>query len=235
MEANAIHELTPAYALDALDEREAAEYEAHVARCERCRDELTGFRETAASLAYAVDAPAPPPDLRGRILALAVAERPNVVPLRARPRWRSVPGAVAALAACAALGFGLWSASLSRSLERERDANDQFGRAVTILSDPEARRVPLSGDYGTLVVRSTGEAALVMRRLPRAPAGKTYEAWVVEDGKPKPAGLFEGGSGARAIVLEQPVPEGALVAATLEREGGVDVPRGEQVFRSEST
>jgi anti-sigma-K factor RskA len=228
MEANALHELTAAYALDALDEREAAEYEAHLARCERCRDELVEFRETASALAYAVEAPPPPAVLRERIVAQAAAERPNVVPLR--QRWRSVPGALAAVAACAALGFGIWSASLSRSLEAERESNDQFARAVAILADPEAKRVPLSGDYGTLVVRDTGQAALVMRRLPQAPSGKTYEAWVIEGGKPRPAGLFEGGSGARAIVLDEPVPEGAQVAATIEEAGGVDAPKGEAVF-----
>jgi anti-sigma factor RsiW len=228
MEAHALHELTAAYALDALDERESAEYEAHLARCEGCREELSGLRETAATLAYAVDAPEPPAALRDRILGQAVAERPNVVPLR--PRWRSVPGALAAVAACAALGFGLWSASLSRSLEREREANDEFARAVAILADPSAKRVPLSGDYGTLVVRNTGQAALVMRRLPKAPSGKTYEAWVIESGKPRPAGLFEGGSGPQAVVLDEPVPEGAQVAATIEEAGGVPAPRGEAVF-----
>jgi anti-sigma factor RsiW len=228
MEAHALHELTAAYALDALDERETAEYEAHLARCERCRDELTGFRETASSLAYAVAAPEPPSDLRGRILERAAAERPNVVPLR--PRWRSFPGALAAVAACAALGFGLWSASLSRSLEAEQEANDEFARAAAILADPAARRVPLSGEHGTLVVRDTGQAALVLQRLPRAPEGKTYEAWVIEGGKPRPAGLFEGGSGPQAVVLDEPVPEGAQVAATIEEAGGVDSPRGDAVF-----
>jgi anti-sigma-K factor RskA len=228
MEANALHELTAAYALDALDEREAAEYEAHLARCERCREELTEFRETASTLAYAVAAPEPPAALRDRIVGQAVAERPNVVPLR--PRWRSVPGALAAVAACAALGFGIWSASLSRSLEREQAANEEFARVTAILSDPAAKRVPLSGDYGTLVVGNTGQAALVMRRLPRAPAGKTYEAWVIEAGKPRPAGLFEGGSGPQAVVLDEPVPDGAQVAATIEEAGGVDAPRGDAVF-----
>jgi anti-sigma-K factor RskA len=228
MEAHALHELTSAYALDALDEREAAEYETHLARCARCRDELSDLRETAATLAYAVAAPEPSAGLRDRILAQAVAERPNVVPLR--PRWRSVPGVLAAAAACAALGFGLWSASLSRSLEREREANDEFARAAAILADPAAKRVALSGDYGTLVVRNTGQAALVMRRLPKAPAGKTYEAWVIEGGKPRPAGLFEGGSGPQAVVLDESVPEGAQVAATIEEAGGVDAPRGDAIF-----
>jgi anti-sigma-K factor RskA len=228
MEANALHELTAAYALDALDERDAAEYEAHLAGCDRCRDELVAFRETASSLAYAVAAPEPPPDLRDRIVAQAVAERPNVVPLR--PHWRSLPGALAAAAACAALGLGIWAASLSRSLEREQQANEEFARAAAILSDPAARRVPLSGDYGTLVVRNTGQAALVMRALPRAPSGKTYEAWVIEGGQPRPAGLFDGGSGPQAVVLDEPVPDGAQVAATIEEAGGVEAPRGDPVF-----
>ena len=228
MEAHALHELTAAYALDALDEREAAEYEEHLAGCERCREELAGFRETASALAYADDAREPPAGLRDRIVERAVAERPNVVPLR--PRWRSLPGAIAAVAACAALGLGLWSASLSRSLEREQQANDRFGRAAAILADPQATRVPLSGDYGTLVVRDTGQAALVMHRLPAAPSGKTYEAWVIEGGRPRPAGLFEGGSEPQAVVLDQPVPRGAQVAATIERKGGVDAPTTEPVF-----
>jgi anti-sigma factor RsiW len=232
MDADALHELTAAYALDALDEREAGEYESHLARCERCREQLNEFREAAAALAYAVETPQPPPELRERILVQAVSERPNVVPLR--PRWRSVQGAVAALAACAALGFGLWSASLSRSLESEQEANEQFRRSAAILADPSARRVPLSGDYGTLVVRATGEAALVVHRLPRAPAGKTYEAWVIEDGRPRPAGLFSGDPDGQTLVLERPVPVGAVVAATIEDEPGAEMPQGEIVFSAET-
>ena len=71
METDAIHELTAAYALDALDEAEVREYEDHLARCPRCRDELASLGEAAAALAYAADAPAPPPALRTRILEQA--------------------------------------------------------------------------------------------------------------------------------------------------------------------
>ena len=46
-----IHDLTAAYALDALDEHEAREFEAHLAQCERCRDELARLSESAAALA----------------------------------------------------------------------------------------------------------------------------------------------------------------------------------------
>src|SRR5207253_6326006 len=45
MGTQALHDLTAAYALDALDEPERREYEAHLARCEQCRDELASLSE----------------------------------------------------------------------------------------------------------------------------------------------------------------------------------------------
>src|SRR6185437_9200888 len=101
MEADALHDLTAAYALDALDSEDARRYEAHLARCERCQGELASLSESASALAYATDAPAPPADLRSRILEQARSERPNVVPLR--PRWVKPFVAVGAVAVCAAV------------------------------------------------------------------------------------------------------------------------------------
>ena len=56
-----IHELTAGYALDALDPATTRAYEEHLARCDRCREELEGFWQVAGALAYAADGPAPPP------------------------------------------------------------------------------------------------------------------------------------------------------------------------------
>src|ERR687885_1348047 len=108
MDANALHDLTAAYALDALDAEDAREYEAHLARCERCRDELASLSESAGALAYATEAPLPPPELRARILQQARRERPNVLPLR--PRWAYPVAAAAAVAACATGAPGVWAA-----------------------------------------------------------------------------------------------------------------------------
>jgi len=55
-----IHDLTAAYALDALDADETREYEAHLAQCVRCRADLSTLSESATALAWAVDAPPPP-------------------------------------------------------------------------------------------------------------------------------------------------------------------------------
>src|SRR6266567_1151871 len=107
MDSLTMHDLTAAYALDALDSDEAREYEDHVATCERCREELVQLGGAAGALAFAVEPP-PPPELRLRILEAARAERPNVVPLR--PRWTRVMPAVAAVAAIAAIAVGIWAA-----------------------------------------------------------------------------------------------------------------------------
>src|SRR4029079_3902670 len=193
MEANAIHDLTAAYALDALDSDEAREYEAHLAHCERLRSELASLSVTATSLAYATESPAPPAELRERILVQARSERANVVPLR--PRWVGPVAAVAAVAACAAVALGIWAASLSSKLDASKEKVAAQARVAAILADPAARRIEFGEGRGTLVVTPMGEGVLVMNQLAAAPEGKTYEAWVAGGGSPEPAGTFQGGHG----------------------------------------
>lgn len=227
-----LHDLTPAYALDALDPTEREEYEAHLASCEHCREELQGFWQVSGSLALAAGGPAPPPSLRARILEEARSERPsNVVPLRRR---FAVPAlsSVAAVAALVALGLGLWASSLSRELDDVRGQLAGDAGAVAVLSDPRRQEVELSGADGRLVVSETGRAALVLSGVERAPEGKVYEIWVIERGTPKPAGLFEGAGTRTVLTLSRPVPDDAIVAVTLEREGGVSLPTGTPLITS---
>jgi anti-sigma-K factor RskA len=222
MEANAIHDLTAAYALDALDSEEAREYEAHLSHCDRCRSELASLSETATALAYATDAPAPPPQLRARILQQARSERSNVVPLR--PRWATPVAAVAAVAACAAIGLGIWAAALSNKLDQRTAVLTQQERLAAILAEPSSRRISFEDGRGTLVVTPMGEGVLVLKSLEPAPAGKTYEAWVASGGSPEPAGTFDGGSAVVLKRLERLVPDGAAVMLTVEKDGGTDAP-----------
>jgi anti-sigma-K factor RskA len=219
MEADTLHDLTAAYALDALDPEEAREYRAHLAHCERCREELASLSDAAGFLAYATDAPAPPPELRARILQQAKRERPNVVPLR--PRWVWPVAAAAAVAACAAIALGLWASSLSNKLDRRSEALARQQRVAQILARPNSRKISFS--RGTLVVTSTGEGALVLNKLEQPGSGSTYEAWVADGGAPKPAGLFKGGE-VVAVPLEQPVGAGATVMVTKEKAGGTKSP-----------
>jgi len=230
MESLTMHDLTAAYALDALDAEEAREYEEHLATCERCREELAHFSGAAGALAFAVESPAPPDALRARILDAARAERPNVVPLRSR--WNGATRAVAAVAAVAAIGFGIWAVSLSRSLDRERSARE---RIEQVLADPNATRLRVSGKAtGAVVVARNGEAALIVSQLDRAPSGSVYEAWVIHNGKPLRAATFAGGGKKGLVLLDRPVPQNSLVAVTLERKPGADTPHGKILLHSQS-
>ena len=83
--------------------------------------------------------------------------------------------------------------------------------------------MPLTGAKGSVVV-SGGSGALVVSDLAPAPAGKTYEAWVVQGGHATPAGTFTGGRRTIVFRLTRALPAGAIVAVTLERAGGVDQP-----------
>jgi anti-sigma-K factor RskA len=219
MDADALHELTAAYALDALDAEDARRYEAHLARCERCQSELAELSESAGALAYAADAPMPASQLRARILNQARAERPNVVPLKSR--WVRPLSAAAAVAACAAIGLGLWAFSLSHKLDRREEDLARQERVARILAQPGSRRISFS--RGTLVVGSDGKGALLLNRLAEAGSGRTYEAWVADGGAPQAAGLFAGGT-AVAVPLDQPVQEGATVMVTEEKAGGTEAP-----------
>ena len=193
-----LHELTPAYALDALADDERRAFEAHLAGCERCRADLAGLTETTGALGLAADAAEPPSGLRDRILAAAREEGPsNVVAIASHRRRRlAIAGVVAAVAA-AALAIGLYAALSG--------------------GGPGADRLALS------VATDQGVTTATITGLDAAPSGKAYELWVIEGSTPKPAGLFADG-GKQVVRLTRPAPEGSTVAVTLERAGGAPAP-----------
>jgi anti-sigma-K factor RskA len=218
--ADDVHMLVGPYVLDALEERELRSFEEHLALCERCREELGGLREAAASLAYGAPAATPPRELKDRILSQARAERPNVVPIRRRRSWTAPLAAAAAIAACAAVVLGIWAASLAN----EQDPLEK------VLSKPGARLVSM-GKAGGVAVAPDGTAVLALA-VPRAPGGKTYEIWVIRGNEPKRAGLFSGRAGTSIVRVNHPVERGTIVAVTLERAGGVAKPTTKPLAQS---
>lgn len=232
MEAG-VHELTAGYALDALDADERSAYEAHLAGCTQCQQELESFWTTTEALAVAASGPAPSPALRDRILADIRAEPPqNVIAFEPRRR-RIVPvlAGATAVAAVVALGIGLWASSLSSDLDQARAALENERATAAVLADPNARSVALQSDEGRLVVTPEGQAVLVVDDLGPAPAGKTYELWVTSHGgDPLPAGLFPGREGRDIVHVDGTVAPGQVVLVTIEDEGGVDAPTTEPIL-----
>lgn len=230
MAHDGIHGLTAAYALDALDEAGQRAYEEHLRSCERCREELADLSEAAASLAFAVEAPEPPPALRASILDATRAERSNVVPLRPRA-WQSALPPLAAVAAVAAVALGLWAFTLRADRDEARQALERERAVAALVADPRTRSLDLEGVEGRLVVGPDGEAALLASDLDEAPARRQYEMWVIEGGRARSAGSFEVEDGRVAVPLGREVPAGATFAVTLEpAEGGTPGPDGEILF-----
>jgi hypothetical protein len=176
---------------------------------------VRAFAATAVELAYVPEGPAPPAALRERILVTARAERQNVVSLSSRRRSPAlvVAAALAVAASAAAVGIGVWAATLHSSLTHAQ-------KVEAVIADPGTRRIPLSGAAGALYVAPSGRAALAID-LPKPPAGKTYEAWVVAGAAaPQPAGVFSGNT----TLLNRNVQPRSVVKVTVERSGGATRP-----------
>jgi len=139
---------------------------------------------------------------------------------------------VAAIVGLLAVGLGTY-AFASRDTRTKTvtvtvasPATPTVRQALTLVASQTTERIPLAHSVGriVLVVTPNGRALLVVHGLGRAPAGRSYQAWVIPPGKTVPvsAAVFRG---AELVVPLGPVVErGAVVAVTLERAGGAPGP-----------
>ena len=101
-----------------------------------------------------------------------------------------------------------------------------------VLSDPDAQTVALDLGDGRLHVAGDGTAVLVLDSLGPAPAGKTYETWIIDGGQATAAGLFDGSHDRDLVPVEGTVAPGSVVAVTLEEAGGVEVSENDPIVAS---
>jgi anti-sigma-K factor RskA len=225
-----LHILTGAYALDALDDVERAGFERHLRECETCTIEVMEFRESAVSLAERVAMTAPV-TLRPRVLAEVARTRQRSPgrTQRRRPTFRQVlAGAVASvvIAASAGLGGVAW-----QSHQAAHTAQVQASRLAQVMTDPnriESVGAPTIGGRAT-VVASGGSAVFVVNQVPAAPAGKSYQLWLIGPNGTTSAGLLKLKNGS-AQSLVTGVTSGAQVAVTVEPAGGSRQPTSTPVL-----
>jgi hypothetical protein len=141
--------------------------------------------------------------------------------------------AVAAVAAAAAVALGVWGAVNASDLDDARTALERERATSALLADPDARTVALESGSGRLVVGEGGNAVLVLDELGEAPAGKTYEVWVMDGETPVRAGVFDGGGARDVVPVEEPVESGSVVLVTVEDAGGVDAPTTAPIVASQ--
>ena len=224
-----MHDLVAAYAVDALDDSERAEYEAHLADCDECREELAQLYDAAASVAETVSVD-PPPELKERVMAaVRDDEATNVVAIderRRRPRlW--VPFAVAALAALVLGAVAIIQAFAMNELSgpdgvvvaAEAAANEPGAIVAEFTTD--------TGAVGQVVLTTDGEGYIVPSGLETLPEDRTYQLWVLT---PDQLAISAG------VLGNEPVPsrftwtdDVAGFALTREVAGGVVSSEGDVV------
>lgn len=214
-----IHALSGAYAIDALDEHERAQFERHLAECADCRAEVDSLRGAAASLTEAV-AVTPPPQLRDDVLSAITKVRP-LPPLPSQQpthqRGRRFRGLLVAAAAVAVVGTGL---AVTQPWVDELNPVDQ----VIAAADADQASAKIDGGKATVYrSESLGRAALITDDLPEVPDGKVYELWLQVDGAMVPAGLLDA-SGDQEFLLTGDASKATAAGITVEPEGGSKQP-----------
>lgn len=233
MSDSEIHHLGAAYALDALDDRERAAFEAHLATCGICRDDVREMRETAADLAPLTSDP-PPAGLRASVLDEIARTRqlsplPDAVVRLSDRRSRRIAVAMTAAAAALVIAVGAFVVG-SR-------AGTDFGDEVAeMMAQPDVRVAQLDGSgEGVVTVVWTGdEAAFVAAGLPATPAGTAYELWLIDgSGTPRPTRLLaapEDGRIEAIVPLTGDADEPSAWGVTVEPGSGSDAPTSDVLY-----
>lgn len=207
-----------AYALGALDRREAAAFVDHVSTCVGCRAELDAFARVTDRMALAVPQYEPPRRLRRAVMSeIAAAGRRR----RSMPQPLRAPAAALAVAALAAVAIGFAGVV---ALSPRAPATRTIAARV---ADPHARaELRFQGRHAELLVRG----------MPQPAAGDVYEVWLVRrrGGAPQPTpalfGVTSRGDGVVAVPGNVPTLRAVLV--TEEPAGGTRVPTGPPVIEA---
>jgi anti-sigma-K factor RskA len=186
-----VHTLAGAYALDAVNDIERAEFARHMAQCSACAQEVAELQATAARLADMVAAP-PPTWMRGAVLN-QIKQTRQVGPWRrdtaARggpARWRRVAvAAAAAVVVAAGVGAGTYAIQEQR-VRHERAISD-------IVRAPDAQQhentVTGGGRVRVILSASKHEAVAFLDALPAPGPGHSYQLWLLQGNKPTNMGV----------------------------------------------
>jgi hypothetical protein len=151
------------------------------------------LEQVVGELPQAVPVAHPPRSLRLGLRRRIGYRRRRRSALVVGPRVRRVPLLrVAAAAGLVALfGLSFWNMSLRNQVAVQQRQVGAFQSAVSILNDPQARKVALrpvggrSGQGTVLASAARGEGVLVVEGLSGPAPGQVYQVWAVPRGKPR--------------------------------------------------
>lgn len=240
----ALENLLPAYALEALDDEERRAVERHLADCANCRARLAEYRAVGEALLRAPDPVTPPPRVRAGLIARLAEEgreptRPaRLAWLRALSPWAWL-GSLG-LALLLALNVALLAETRALRQEQARLAEQvQVGQtALALAAYPESRTVVFQENHtgGVLLYHPERPVAVLYAwGVDPPPPGQAYQAWLIRpDGSRVSAGLFRASAKSEGvwILLGAPAPLQEFVGfgVTVEPETGSPGPTGPRVM-----
>lgn len=224
--------LAAGWAVHALEPREEAEFEAHLAGCDACRRTAAELEATLGELAYAAPAVEPPPGLLDRIHEAVAAEEPGraggrggapageapdtaVVPLRRRRGFRDRAAWWVAAAACLALVvLGAWNVTLQQEVGRQRQVVAEREAMLVHLVQP-GRRMAALRPYGTpgppvayVLSRGNDLEVVTSGMSENTPGRETFWLWGVWGQRQVPLGRFDVRTGDLTLHRIGSVPAG---------------------------
>ncbi len=222
-----LHTLTGAYALDALDDAERREFQAHLAECESCAEEVRELRATGALLGVAA-ATGVPSSFHDSVMHEVRATR-QLPPLSPAPdagtvisllrRSRAASRTFLAVAAALVVVAGSLGAVAVQQHREAARAEQAAAQMSAVLAAPDARQVDGGGVARVIVSPSEGKAVFVGQKLPATDAQHVLQLWVIDRGA-RSVGVIHGSQ----ALLATGIAPGAKLGVTVEPAGGSKQP-----------
>jgi anti-sigma-K factor RskA len=241
MNCDELREHYDLYALSIAEEPERGEIRAHLNRgCEVCMAGVKRSLETVALIGTTAAPAEPSAQLRRRILASIGSA--DALPQERRswwlPAWAAALAMAALLASAASLAItsrrhAEEAASLRVQLGTQTDQIARLTEAFAIVEGPRTIEASFGGvqprpPQGKVFVNPARGVLLIASNLPRTPADKIYEMWIIrKSAKPVPAGLFQSQADGSALHVRPgtvDVASAAAIAVTVENEAGAEQP-----------
>ncbi|MBA2312845.1 MAG: anti-sigma factor [Actinobacteria bacterium] len=224
-----IRPLVGAYVIGAVPQDEMPALRSHILTCDDCMAEAEGLSDVVSLLTLSVAPVTPPAGFHDRVLARVTADRPPsdaAAPAPKRSRLNRFSYAAVALCVILLTVFVVDS--------RRGPVGDEATVDLVLQTDGGLDLSGRGDAVAKLVASEDGGAIFGARGLDMAPAGRTYQLWLMDGDCASPtsptctitsAGTFQAGADGTAVLRTPRSIAGVeRTAITLEPQGGSSKP-----------
>lgn len=234
MDHEQIKSMVAAYVLGSIPPDEVALVRAHILSCDECMAEADSYGEVAGALALAVDPVDLPEGFADRVLAVARGGTTDETATTSEGSTRGRGWMWPALGAAAALVAVVVFTLAVYTTVRTNAELDRTRQALTALLHGNSGSFTLQGQSGAVarMVPTFEGSYLVAAGLQEAPARHVYQLWLMDDGNPVSAGLFDGSDDVSILETKADLRRFDGAAITIEPQGGSAQPTSDPIMAS---